>query len=81
VPDDPVIYIRAVAVRVDRQGQRLGRALLINALRRCIGIAEQMGAAVIVLDVLEDKHFERRSRFYEEFGFVAPGDPENPHRV
>lgn len=81
VPDVPVIYIRAVAVHVDRQGQGLGTALLINAMRRCIGIADQMGAAAIVLDVLEDEHFERRWRFYEELGFVPLGDPGNPHRV
>ncbi len=81
VPDIPVIYIRAVAVREDMQGKGLGTALLVDAMKRCIEIADQMGAAAIVLDVLEDAHFERRWKFYAELGFQPLGDPDNPHRV
>lgn len=81
VPDIPVIYIRAVAVRKDMQGKGLGTALVVDAMRRCLGIAEQMGAAAIVLDVLEDDHFKRRSRFYADLGFQPLNDPDNPQRV
>ena len=81
VPDVPVIYIRAVAVRQDMQGMGFGTALVIDAMKRCIGIADQMGAAAIVLDVLEDEHFDRRWRFYEDLGFQPLGDPDNPKRV
>lgn len=81
VPDIPVIYIRAVAVREDMQGQGLGTALVVDAMRRCLRIAEEMGAAAIVLDVLKDDHFERRWSFYEALGFQPLGDPENPERV
>ncbi|MDE3028553.1 MAG: GNAT family N-acetyltransferase [Paracoccaceae bacterium] len=81
VPDVPVIYLRVVAVRKDQQGRGLGTALVIDALRRCIGIADQMGAAAVVLDVLEDAHFDRRWAFYAALGFRALGDPENPKRV
>jgi GNAT superfamily N-acetyltransferase len=81
VPDIPVIYIRAVAVRTDMQGQGLGTALLIDAMTRCLGIADQMGAAAIVLDVLKDDQFENRWRFYEGLGFTPLGDPDNPNRV
>jgi GNAT superfamily N-acetyltransferase len=81
VPDIPVIYVRAVAVRTDMQGQGLGTALLIDAMTRCLGIAEQMGAAAIVLDVLKDDQFERRWGFYEDLGFKPLGDPDNPCRV
>jgi GNAT superfamily N-acetyltransferase len=81
VADIPVIYIRAVAVRQDMQGMGLGTALLIDAMKRCIGIADQMGAAAIVLDVLEDEHFDRRWKFYADLGFQPLGDPENPKRV
>lgn len=81
VPDIPVIYIRAVAVHKDRQGKGLGTALLVDAMRRCLGIADQMGAAAIVLDVLKDDRFERRWRFYKDLGFRPLGDPTNPHRV
>jgi GNAT superfamily N-acetyltransferase len=81
VPDIPVIYIRVVAVRQDMQGKGLGTALLVDAMRRCVGIADQMGAAAVVLDVLKDDHFERRWSFYEELGFQPLGDPQNPERV
>ncbi|WP_172293812.1 GNAT family N-acetyltransferase [Pseudoruegeria sp. HB172150] len=81
VPDIPVIYIRAVAVREDMQGKGLGTALVVDAMRRCLGIADQMGAAAIVLDVLRDDHFERRWNFYEDLGFRPLGDPLNPERV
>ena len=81
MPDVPVIYIRAVAVREDRQGDGLGTALLIDAMARCADIADRMGAAAIVLDVLKDDHFDRRWRFYETLGFRPLGDPDNPERV
>jgi len=81
VPDIPVIYIRAVAVRKDMQGKGLGAALVVDAMTRCLRIADQMGAAAIVLDVLEDAHFDRRQDFYARLGFQPLGDPDNPHRV
>ena len=81
VPDIPVIYIRAVAVREDMQGKGLGTALVVDAMRRCLQIADEMGAAAIVLDVLKDNHFERRWSFYEELGFQPLGDPGNSGRV
>lgn len=81
VPDIPVIYIRAVAVREASQGLGLGTALVIDALKRCLAIADQMGAAAITLDVLHDNHFNRRWKFYAELGFQPLEDPDNPHRV
>jgi GNAT superfamily N-acetyltransferase len=81
IPDVPVIYIRAVAVREDMQGKRLGTALVIDAMERCLGIADQMGAAAIVLDVLDGDHFDRRWKFYADIGFRPLGDPDNPRRV
>jgi GNAT superfamily N-acetyltransferase len=81
VPDVPVIYIRAVAVREDMQGRQLGTALVVDAMRRCLGIADQMGAAAVVLDVLDGGDFERRWKFYADLGFLPLGDPDNPRRV
>ena len=81
VPDIPVIYIRAVAVREASQGMGLGTSLVIDALKRCLEITDQMGAAAITLDVLQDDHFDRRRNFYAELGFQPLGDPDNPHRV
>lgn len=81
IPDVPVIYIRAVAVREDMQGKRLGTALVIDAMVRCLSIADQMGAAAIVLDVLDGDHFDSRWKFYADLGFRPLGDPDNPRRV
>lgn len=81
IPDIPVIYIRAVAVHKDLQGQGYGTALVVDAMRRCLEVSEKMGAAAIVLEVLEDDHFDRRWKFYEELGFQPLNDPDNPHRV
>nr|MBA3325273.1 GNAT family N-acetyltransferase [Paracoccaceae bacterium] len=54
----PVIYIRAVAVREDWQGRGLSAALVVDALRKCVDIADRIGAAAMVLDVLRDAYFE-----------------------
>jgi GNAT superfamily N-acetyltransferase len=42
VPDIPVIYIRAVAVHESLHGKGIGTALVIDAIKRCAAIAEQM---------------------------------------
>ena len=81
VPDVPVIYIKAVAVHQDQQGRGLGTALLVDAMQRCLGLSDQLGAAAIVLDVLKDDAFERRWKFYEGLGFRSLNDPDNPNRV
>lgn len=81
VPDIPVIYIRAVAVHQQMQGKGVGTALLIDAMRRCADISKQMGAAAIVLDVLDGDNAERRWKFYAELGFKPLGDPDIPRRV
>ena len=81
IPDIPVIYIRAVAVDENAQGMGLGTALVIDAMKRCLEIADQIGATAIVLDVLQDDHFERRWKFYGELGFQPLHDPNNLHRV
>ncbi|MFA8444021.1 GNAT family N-acetyltransferase [Yoonia sp.] len=81
IPDIPVIYIRSVAVHGTSQGMGLGTALLVDAMKRCLEITDQMGAAAITLDVLHDNHFDRRWKFYADLGFQPLEDPGNPHRV
>lgn len=81
VPEIPVIYIRAVAVDKKLQGNGVGTALMIDALKKCAGISEQVGAAAVVLDVLDDENFEKRWKFYGGLGFHHLNDPDNPKRV
>jgi hypothetical protein len=54
---------------------------MVDAMKRCRDISNQMGAAAIVLDVLTDAQLERRWKFYLDLGFRTLGDPRNPHRV
>lgn len=81
IPDVPVIYMRAVAVHLEQQGRGLGTALMVDAIRRSVGISEQIGATAIVLDVLEDDNYARRAAFYEGLGFRSLADPAVPTRV
>jgi len=70
------------APRANRKSLKgFGTALVIDAIKRCAAIAEQMGAAAIVLDVLQDDHFERRWKFYADLGFQSLRDPGNTTRV
>lgn len=80
-PTIPATYIKAVAVRDDMQGQGLGKALMIHAMRQALSIADKMGSAAIVLDVLRDTQFDRRLAFYENLGFHPLNDPESPDRL
>jgi len=74
----PAIYL--VALAVDRTCQRagLGSALLGDAIARSIAISEQLGAAALILDVLQDETREKRMAFYARLGFraVDPGAPD-----
>jgi hypothetical protein len=67
-----------VAVHESLHGKGIGTALVIDAIKRCAAIAEQMGAAAVVLDVLKDEHFDRRWKFYADLGFLPLLDPDNP---
>ena len=81
MPDVPLIHIRVVAVREDRQGKGIGAALVVDALRKCLAISDRMGAAAVVLDAPRDDRFERRWAFYERLGFRALDAPDNPGRA
>ncbi len=76
----PAIYLNALAVDLRSQGQGLGGVLLADAVVRSIGIAEQIGCAALVLDVLRDAHFEQRRAFYLAHGF-RPLSEVRPERM
>ena len=61
----PVILLGQLAVDIDYRGRRLGADLLIDAARRAVAAADQIGARAIVVQAIDD---EARS-FYERFGF------------
>jgi predicted GNAT family N-acyltransferase len=64
--------IGRLAVSVTKQGQRLGEALLFDALKRVYFAAQQVGSALVVVHALD----EDAERFYKRYGFEAFADVE-----
>jgi GNAT superfamily N-acetyltransferase len=61
----PVILLARLAVDLSAQGRGLGAALLIDALSRCLTIADKVGVHEVEVDAID----ERASDFYARFGF------------
>lgn len=66
----PVILLASLAVDQSVQGQGLGESLLIDALKRCLGLADQVGVHAIEVDAIDDP----ARRFYERYGLVPLAD-------
>jgi GNAT superfamily N-acetyltransferase len=57
------------------QGQGLGGPLLADALKRCLGLAGQLGIHAVEVDAIDDQ----AKAFYEKYGFVPLLD--NPRHL
>lgn len=78
----PAAYLSMIAVDTSAQGQGLGTVLLADALKRLIPLSDEIGLAVVVLDVIDDggeAAFRRRAKFYKSMGFIAL--PSRPARM
>ena len=64
--------IGRLAVSVTEQGQRLGEALLFDALKRAHMAAQQVGSALVIVHALD----EGAARFYTRYGFEPFTDVE-----
>jgi predicted GNAT family N-acyltransferase len=64
-PQLPVVLLGRLAVDNRLKGQKLGEFLLMDALRRCLEAAAQIGAMAIVVDAKDE------GAFYKHFGFTA----------
>lgn len=71
----PGILLGRLAVDVQYQGHKIGAHLLIDALKRSLQVAEQIG---IVAVIVEAKN-ESAIHFYTHFGFIP--FPQNKHRL
>lgn len=69
----PIIKLARLAVDQDTQGMGLGKALLKDALLRCINAADEIAARAVIVDALDDKV----RCFYERFDFVSGPDAPN----
>jgi GNAT superfamily N-acetyltransferase len=65
--DLPVVLLGRLAVDRTVQGHGLGALLLVDALRRCLAISDQVGVRAVEVDALD----ESARRFYARFGFVS----------
>jgi GNAT superfamily N-acetyltransferase len=68
LPRHPIPAILLARLAVDRttQGQGLGAFLLIDALKRCLELAEQLGVHAVAVDAID----QQASKFYQKYGFV-----------
>jgi GNAT superfamily N-acetyltransferase len=67
-----VILLARLAVHRTEQGKGLGKALLIDALTRCLEAADTIGARAILVHAIDDE----AAAFYRRFGFEpSPLEP------
>jgi GNAT superfamily N-acetyltransferase len=71
----PAMLIARLAVDRSRQGQGLGRSLLVDALQKLAQVGGSVGFEVVVVDAIDDG----AASFYRRHGFVAFG--EDRHRL
>ena len=73
MPDPvPVIVLARLAVDRRAQGQKLGAALLQDAVRRATGVSREAGVRALLVHALH----ERACAFYQYYGFhVSPVHP------
>lgn len=69
----PIIKLARLAVDQEMQGLGLGKALLKDALLRCINAADDIGARAVIVDALDE---DVRS-FYEKHDFESGPDNKN----
>lgn len=61
----PAIRMGRLAVALSEQGKGHGDYLLAHAVARCLGLREQLGVRVLLVDTLHEK----AARFYRAYGF------------
>lgn len=62
----PVVILARLAVELDHQGRGIGAALLRDAIRRTLALADQAGIRALLAHPIDDN----AARFYQRFGFM-----------
>lgn len=68
----PTVLLARLAVDRSAQGQGLGADLLIDALARCLGLADPVGVHAVEVDAIDS----RAAGFYSKHGFIPLLDDE-----
>lgn len=66
----PIARLARLAVNRDEQGKGLGEDLLLDALSRCLRVADEVGIAAVLIDAKHD----RAKQFYARYEFDALPD-------
>lgn len=66
----PVVLLARLAVDDQRKGIGLGAALLADAMRRTVRVADEVGIRAVMVDAVDDD----AAAFYARFGFEAVED-------
>jgi GNAT superfamily N-acetyltransferase len=61
----PAMLIGRLAIDQHYRGQGFGEYLLVNALRRCLNVSQEIGAMAVLVDAKD----EGAVQFYERYGF------------
>ena len=68
----PVVLLGRLAVDQTAQGQGLGETLLLDALKRCLDLSQQLGVHAVEVVAIDSQ----AKAFYEKYGFVPLLDQE-----
>jgi len=71
----PVILLGRLAVDESIRGQGLGERLLVDALSRCLDLAEPLGVHAVEVHAIDDA----ARAFYLRYGFISLQD--DPHHL
>jgi len=68
----PTTLLGRLAIDKKFQGQGIGKILLIDALKRCYEIAQEIGSFAVVVDPID----EEAENFYKKYDFIKLPDSE-----
>ncbi|MGN8059121.1 GNAT family N-acetyltransferase [Pedobacter sp. 22163] len=68
--DLPAVLLGRLAVDKDSKGNGYGPHLLMDAMERTLGLADQLGVLALIVDPIDQKAVD----FYQKYGFILLPD-------
>lgn len=62
----PIMILGRLAVDALHQGQRIGSAMLLDAMKRTIGVSKEVGVRAMLVHAIDDE----ATTFYLRYGFT-----------